>query len=90
MYELIKTCYTLRHLLVHCSATKRVMVPHDHGGTILLDIEDTKYQELISLFITTLNIPVPAEHLTIELLMLDNNVVELFTKCNYNSFSQTL
>lgn len=32
MYELIKTCYTLRHLLVHGSATKRVMVPHDLGG----------------------------------------------------------
>jgi len=76
LYQLIKDCYLLRHLLVHGSSTKRLIVPNDHGGTILLDPDDTKYVTLMQKLITKFQLPVPREYLSIELLVLESNIVD--------------
>lgn len=76
LYKLILTFYTLRHKLIHGSASKSVL----RGGTIKLDKDDNEYQELAKLIIEKLKLDIYPDIYKLDTMLLDNRVSNILVE----------
>jgi len=77
LHAIIDKYYSLRHLLVHGSSTKNIIVNNGAFGQIELDTDDKEYQEFIEMVKEKLSIKVSSKRLSIEILLLINEVADL-------------
>ena len=77
LHGMIDKYYSLRHLLVHGSSTKSIIINHGISGQIELDTDDKEYQEFIDMVKEKLSIKVSSKRLSIETLLLLNEVADL-------------
>jgi hypothetical protein len=50
------------------------------GNTVQLDVEDKEYQRMVRKLITQFKIEVPAEHLSVKILMFNNSIIDYFVE----------
>jgi len=69
--------YVIRHLLVHGSSTRHIMIPQDNGGLIRLDDDDKDYQNLVNVLNEKLKLNIPNRFFNLNLLLSINQIADL-------------
>jgi hypothetical protein len=72
-----KAFYVIRHLLVHGSSTRHIMIPQDNGGLIRIDDDDKDYQYLVNVLKENLNLNIPNRFFNLDLLLSINQIADL-------------
>ncbi len=83
-YQVIDKFYTLRHILIHGSSSKNIIVAQKHGGAVELDTDDLEYQELVEFIKEKFGIQVPSNRFSLDILLMLNEVTDLLAMATLN------
>lgn len=78
--DFIKQFYEVRHLLIHGSAIKYVLISESGGYSRNVDVNDSKYVNLISAIKEKVDIDIPTKLFSIEYILMNNNIIDTFIK----------